>query len=103
MCTGTGTGTATVTVTATVTGANRLAMLGIKDVVTRENASGRKGREHVLGPALRKANRPGRDGGRLSRAGVHTDVTVDSQETLAFTTPLPVDTFFTKSRHFGGS
>ncbi|KPI22438.1 hypothetical protein OV320_1475 [Actinobacteria bacterium OV320] len=65
--------------------------------------SGHERRDHVLRPTLLKANRPGRDGGRLSRARVHTDVTVDSQETLAFATPLPVDTFFTNSRDFGGS
>jgi len=76
-----------------VTGENNPAML----------TSGRKGRDHVLRPTLRKANRPGRDGGRRHRARVHTDVTADSQETLAFATPLPVDTFFTNSRDFGGS
>lgn len=112
-----------------VTGGNDPATPGIKDVVPRKAASGDKGRAYgatppsrpvpgtnprgrspgptlVTGPrdpVLRAANRPGRDGGRHSPAGVHTDMTVDSQETLAFTTPLPVDTFFSNNRQFGGS
>lgn len=103
-----------------VTGGNDPATPGIKDVVPRKAASGDKGRaygatppsrpvagtnprDRSSGPGPPAANRPGRDGGRHSPAGVHTDMTVDSQETLAFTTPLPVDTFFSNNRQFGGS